>query len=212
MGWRGVGAAFALVCAIAGVPHAFAADISSVTTSPAQLDSFGIETYAAPPPQPYITPVQELRLGVFAHNTIHDEDAPVDVSIEVLSSPLRLWDTTNPWIAWFFYPRLNAGGMVNTGGGTSYGFLGLTWRIPIYGRFFFEGEFGGAVNNAPTYAKYDRVDMGCRFTFRESGGFGYQFTDAIDLIASIEHVSHATFCTHINPGLTQVGVRVGYKF
>ena len=54
--------------------------------------------------------------------------------------------------------------------------------------------------------------MGCALTFRELGGFGYQFNDNWDLIASIEHVSHATFCTHINPGLTQVGVRIGYKF
>ena len=33
--------------------------------------------------------------------------------------------------------------MINTGGKTSYGFTGLTWRIPIYKGFFFEGEFGG---------------------------------------------------------------------
>jgi lipid A 3-O-deacylase len=182
----------------------------------ARADVLAPETTVAPEatvaPQPYINPFEEVRVGAFAHNWIHDEGAPLDVSVEVLSSTLRVYDTTNPWVSWFFNPRLNAGGMINTGGGTSYGFAGLTWRIPIYRRFFFEGEFGGAVNNAPLHPEWNRVDMGCRFTFRESGGFGYQFTDHIDLIASIEHVSHATFCTHINPGLTQIGMRLGYKF
>ena len=51
-----------------------------------------------------------------------------------------------------------------------------------------------------------------RSTFAESGGFGVQLTSNIDIIASVEHNSHATFCTHIDPGITDVGVRVGYKF
>ena len=210
MGWREIGFVIGLAGAVAGLGDAQAADIASVTGAPTSVDSYGLDVPQAQ--QNYITPIQEVRVGVFAHNWIHDEGAPVDVSIEVLSSTLRLWDTTNPWISWFFNPRLNAGGMINTAGGTSYGFVGLTWRIPIYQRFFFEGEFGGAVNNSPLRPEWNRVDMGCRFTFRESGGFGYQFNEHFDLIASIEHVSHATFCTHINPGLTQLGVRVGYKF
>ena len=203
MGSRGVGIALGLACAAFGAAGARADVLAPETT---------VAPEATVAPQPYVNPFQEVRVGAFAHNWIHDEGAPLDVSVEVLSSTLRLYETTNPWISWFFAPRLNAGGMINTGGGTSYGFAGLTWRIPIYGRFFFEGEFGGAVNNAPLHPEWNRVDMGCRFTFREFGGFGYQFTDHIDLIASIEHVSHATFCTHINPGLTQIGMRLGYKF
>jgi lipid A 3-O-deacylase len=102
--------------------------------------------------------------------------------------------------------------MINTGGKTSYAFTGLTWRIPIYWRFFFEGEFGGSVNNGPEHPEVGRIFMGCPINFRESGGFGVQLTSNIDIIASVEHNSHATFCTHIDPGITDVGVRVGYKF
>lgn len=212
MSWRALGIALGLVCATTAFPQAFAADISAVTANPAPVNSEGIEVYAPPPVESFKL-VNEARVGVFAHNWIHDEAAPVDVSVELLSSPVRLWNTTNPWIAWFFNPRFNIGGMINTTDhGTSYGFAGLTWRIPIYQKFFFEGEFGGAINDAPLHPVIGRVDMGCRLTFREFGGFGYQFTDNIDLIASIEHVSHATFCTNINPGLTQVGARIGYKF
>ena len=169
-------------------------------------------------PIPGFSFLDETRVGVFAHNWIHDEGAPVDLSVEALSSPLSFpgynsaWIAGNPWVSWFFDPRLNIGAMINTGGKTSYAFGGFTWRIPIYRKFFFEGEFGGAVNNAPSWHEPGRVDMGCTITFRESGGFGYQFSENWDAIASIEHVSHATFCGKTNPGLTQVGLRVGYKF
>ena len=169
--------------------------------------------------QPYVfQPLDEVRVGAFAHNWIHDENAPVDVSIEALSSPLAFpgynsaWVVGNRWVSWFFDPRIHSGGMINTGGKTSYAFTGLTWRIPIVGKFFFEGELGGAINNAPHWNEPGRVDMGCNVTFRELGGFGYQFNPNWDLIANIEHVSHATFCGKTNPGLTQVGLRIGYKF
>ena len=191
-----------------------AAGLAPASTSAADLGAAPSDVL-----QPYVfEPVDEIRLGAFAHNWIHDENAPVDVSVEALSSPLAFpgynssWVVGNPWVSWFFDPRLNVGGMINTGGKTSYAFGGFTWRIPIYGKFFFEGELGGAVNNAPDWHEPGRVDMGCAVTFRESGGFGYQFNEHFDLIASIEHVSHASFCTHINPGLTQVGARIGYKF
>ena len=157
--------------------------------------------------------LDEARVGVYAHNWIHDENSPVDVSGELLSSPIGYPNNIGgQWFSWFFNPRINIGAMINTGGKTSYGFTGLTWRLPIYKGFFFEGELGGAVNTSPLRDEGDRVNTGCRFDFRESGGFGYQFNEHWDLIANIEHISHATFCTHINPGLTQVGARVGYKF
>jgi lipid A 3-O-deacylase len=194
-----------LVLAALAVQPATAADMSSL----------GIDTTPppAPEPAPYINFFQELRLGVFAHNWIHDEGAPVDVSVELLSSALPLpGPSDNPYFGWFFRPRINVGGMINTGGKTSYAFTGLTWRIPIYGPVFFEGEFGGSVNNGPEHPEEDRIFMGCPINFRESGGFGVQLTSNIDIIASVEHNSHATFCTHIDPGITDVGVRVGYKF
>ena len=88
--------------------------------------------------------------------------------------------SVDQWFSWFFDPRINIGAMINTGGKTSYGFTGLTWRIPIYKGFFFEGEFGGAVNTSPLRDEPGRVNTGCRFDFRESGGFGYQFNEHWD--------------------------------
>ena len=167
----------------------------------------------APGPTTWINFLDEARFGVYAHNWIHDEGAPVDVSGELLSNPIGYANNIGGrWFSWFFNPRINIGAMINTEGRTSYGFTGLTWRIPIYQGFFFEGEFGAAVNTSPLRDEPDRVNTGCRWDFRESGGFGYQFNEHWDFIANVEHISHASLCTHINPGLTQVGARIGYKF
>jgi lipid A 3-O-deacylase len=54
--------------------------------------------------------------------------------------------------------------------------------------------------------------LGCPVTFRESGGLGFQITSNIDIVGSIEHVSHADLCGRTNPGLSSFGLRVGYKF
>ena len=111
-----------------------------------------------------------MRVGAYAHNWIHDEGSPVDVSGEILTSPIGYPNNIGgQWFSWFFNPRINIGAMINTGGKTSYGFTGLTWRIPIYKGFFFEGEFGGAVNTSPLRDEPDRVNTGCRWDFRESG-------------------------------------------
>ena len=86
-----------------------------------------------------------------------------------------------------------------------------TWPRPGY-----EALLRGRVRRRPQQrgpdATLGRVDMGCTLTFREFGGFGYQFSETCDVIASVEHVSHASFCSGTNPGLTQVGVRIGYRF
>jgi hypothetical protein len=215
MGWRvDLGASFgcaAVACLMCGA--ASAADF----VAPALTGANPSPVIAAPPDYSF-WPFQEVRLGVFDHNPVHNESAPVDVSFEILSSPIVFpgYDNpsiaSNPWINWFFNPRLNVGAMVNTEGKTSYAFGGANWRIPIWGPIFFEGEFGGAVNNAVRRPTYDRVDMGCPVTFRESGGFGYQFNANFDVIFSVEHISHLSFCSKRNPGITDFGVRVGYKF
>jgi len=37
-------------------------------------------------------------------------------------------------------------------------------------------------------------------------------TANIDVLASVEHISHAGLCGKTNPGLTDIGLKVGYKF
>lgn len=152
-----------------------------------------------------------VRLGAFAHNIGMREDGEVDVSVHVVTSRLGATSAAPTDFADFLLkPRLHAGVMANTAGDTSYAYAGLTWRADLFAGFFSEFEFGGAYNN---YAEApDRIDMGCHVTFRESAGLGYRFGEHIDLIASIEHASHAHLCGETNPGITNVGMRLGYRF
>src|SRR5574337_408751 len=84
----------------------------------ALADDFPIPALTGAAPAPVVAPApysfwpfEELRLGVFAHNVIHDESAPVDVSIEVLSSTLSFpgYDSpaiaTKPEVNWSFHHR-----------------------------------------------------------------------------------------------------------
>lgn len=152
-----------------------------------------------------------VRVGAFAHNTGMEEEGDVAVSGHVMTSRIGATSATpESFVDFLLTPRLHAGFMANTAGNTSYGYAGLTWRADLIAGFFAELEFGGAVNNfkdAP-----DRIDMGCHLTFRESAGLGYRFSEHFDLIASVEHASHADLCDAENDGVTEVGVRLGYRF
>lgn len=184
---------------------------AALALSSAGAADLGIETPTLPAPA-YFTLFQELRVGAFAHNPVHNEDAPVDLSLETISSPLGLANFSNPYVNWFLNPRINFGAMINVEGKTSYAFGGFNWHLPLYGPVFFEGEFGGEVNDGVRAVTPDRVDLGCVATFRESGGFGVQISPKVDVILSVEHISHAGLCGKQNPGITDFGFRVGYKF
>lgn len=152
-----------------------------------------------------------VRIGAFAHNVGMEEEGDVAVSGHLLTSRIGA-STSSPqsFVDFLLTPRLHAGFMANTAGNTSYGYAGLTWRADLFAGFFTELELGGAVNNykeAP-----DRIDMGCHVTFRESAGLGYRFSEHFDLLASIEHASHANLCDEANEGVTEIGVRLGYRF
>jgi lipid A 3-O-deacylase len=156
---------------------------------------------------------QEVRIGGFVDNSVHREATAAMASVETLSSPITLYPSPNVWLGSLFAPRFDAGVMLNTLGLTSYAFAGLNWRTPPVYPVFLEVGLGGAVNNS-TDDPHDmtRTDLGCPVTFRESGGLGWQITDRVDLVGSVEHISHANLCNRINPGLTSVGLRLGYRF
>ncbi len=156
--------------------------------------------------------LQEVRVGGFYDDPRPRESPSAVGSIEGLSAPVMFYGGGNPFFAAFLNPRLNLGAMVSLRGGTSYVFSGVNWRAPVFAGLFAELEFGGALNDSASHIEPGRLDLGCPVTFRESGGVGYQITANFDVIASVEHVSHASLCGRNNPGLTSYGLRVGYHF
>ena len=85
-----------------------------------------------------------------------------------------------PWFSWFFNPRINIGGMINTGGEDELRLHRLHLAHPDLKGFFFEGEL--APRSTPRRCRDEpgRVNTGCRWDFRELGGFGYQFNEHWD--------------------------------
>jgi hypothetical protein len=195
---------------------AVAATLACLATLPARAADAPAPEAPAVSPYGNIEPfqfVQEVRLGVFGDDTVHrEQDAPM-ATIQALTSPVVFYQSNNPLLQTIFAPRFEAGAMINTYGLTSYAFAGLNWRTPQWGPLFLEVGFGGAVNDA-TDNPHDmrHTDLGCPVTFRESAGIGWRITDRIDVVASIEHISHANLCSNQNPGITSAGLRVGYRF
>lgn len=156
--------------------------------------------------------VDEVRLGVYDHasdmfETSHETSDP-DINAEMLfASP--------GWLSWAWAPRPLIGANINTGGGTSIAYAGLAWDYYLTQTLFVEGTFGGAIHNGETSGlnngTRDRTNYGCRGMFHESASVGYSLTEHSSLMLTIDHMSNLSLCD-VNPGLTDIGVRYGYKF
>jgi len=154
--------------------------------------------------------VDELRLGGYYTNPDQAERGAL-VQIEAVFSQFITHDFGNTYVNAVLLPRIHVGANINVTGDTSAGYAGLTWQFPVYGPLFLEGTFGGAVHNGELdNAPRDRQQLGCPILFRESGSIGLGF-EKFSILGTIEHMSNAGFCSE-NDGLTNVGVRIGYKF
>ena len=160
--------------------------------------------------------VSEFRAGFLAHSV--DERGPngeilnftnwEDVTFEVLF--------TSPDIdafRWIGSPKPNLGGTLNFNGRESMAHLGLTWQAQIFDSpFFIEGTFGAALHNgALSGAAAPARNLGCSLMFYESAGLGMDVADNMRVMLAWEHASSANLCSP-NQGLTNVGLKIGYKF
>jgi hypothetical protein len=154
----------------------------------------------------------EIRGGVFAHSvdeSVFDASRIEDANVELLFAIPSLDAITN-----LGQLRPHVGATLNFGGLESMVYAGMSWTIPIpQTPLFVEGSFGGAIHNgAVTGAAAPARDLGCRVLFRESVSLGAMITDQASIMATIEHASHASMCSGQNRGLTNAGVRIGWKF
>lgn len=114
---------------------------------------------------------------------------------------------------WLGSPRPNLGGTLSLTGQESMIHLGLTWHVPIFELpIFIEGTFGGALNNG--YASNPPPGfraLGCNLMFYEQAGIGANIGDNVTATVTYEHTSNAGLCNP-NAGLSNVGLRLGWKF
>lgn len=80
--------------------------------------------------------------------------------------------------------------------------------------FFWELGLGGAVHTGPDQvspATRNHKGLGSRILFHEEIDVGYRITWRSNLSLFLDHISDANLTTH-NPGLTNLGVRMGFRF
>lgn len=158
-----------------------------------------------------------MRFGAVDHNAFLKKERPgglrnFDALAEMISRPLPVYATDSALMRALLDPRLALGSTLSLQRETTVVYGGLLWRLPLSGSVFAEAEFGGAYNNAPDRVVPGRIDLACPTTFHESIGFGLEIAPHVDLVADLEHSSHAHLCGRENPGLTNVGLKLGYRF
>jgi hypothetical protein len=158
--------------------------------------------------------VEELRGGVMAHSI--DQPGPngsppdfsriEDLNVELVFTPIAADEL-------FGSLRPNFGATVNFGGLESMAYAGLTWHLPVLSTpLFVEAGFGAAIHDgALRGAVAPARDLGCSVLFHEQLSVGYELGASASVMLTAEHASSADLCLP-NRGLTNVGVRLGWKF
>ena len=159
--------------------------------------------------------VDEVKIGFLAHDIglfePHVEDG-VDINFETLF-------VSPDFLGFIGSPRPHIGGWVNTAGNTDAGYFGLTWGITLLENLLAPGDgvfanasLGGAFQDGYTsIAPPGRKTLGSRALFRESLELGYQVTPVFSVSGFVDHMSNANLAPQ-NAGLTDAGVRFGFKF
>lgn len=101
------------------------------------------------------------------------------------------------------------GATINNRGYTSAMYIGLTWRLNLPADLFIDLTFGGGINNAEKKTPKKRQAVGSNLLFRESLSIGKHIGD-YTISIMVDHMSNARLAPP-NPGLTDFGMRVGYK-
>lgn len=162
--------------------------------------------------------LSEIRGGVYVHSAdepgnlfgVFSVERMQDVNVELLFDMPAM----NSWLAWGEL-RPHLGATLNFAGLESMVYGGVSWTVPIADSpVFAEASFGGAVHNGNTIgnAVYPARNLGCSLVFRQSVSLGVKLNDNASIMATAEHASNANLCDNGNRGLTNIGVRFGYRF
>jgi len=151
----------------------------------------------------------EVRFGVLAADLEPGggSDDGVALSVELLTpNHARSYS----FVENLLNPRFHVGGNFHTDDGVNQAYAGLTWNYYLTDSVFVESSFGGALHDGET-SGFSSNSYGCPVNFRESFSIGADITESISVMASVDHMSNAGLCDQ-NQGLTNAGVRIGYRW
>jgi lipid A 3-O-deacylase len=175
-------------------------------TAAASLLALAVAT--APPARAQIGWLDEAKLGIDAHDITlggQHQEPGADINGELLFTSPSLLSAIGR-------PRPHFGIAVNTAGATSYAYVGLTWTAAVFDRAFVSGALGGAVHDGEINGNVpNRKQLGSRILFHEYVEAGYRVTPVLSLSVFLDHMSNADLARH-NAGMTNIGLRTGFKF
>jgi cob(I)alamin adenosyltransferase len=155
--------------------------------------------------------IDEVRAGLFKQAI---DDAPHEgtaaLNLEVLGGRFP-GGYENSILNFLLTPRPHLGTTIAFGKTDEF-YWGVTWDAKLFERTFFEASFGGAAHDGPINT-FGEASYGCVVNFRESASLGYALTPQWRLLATLDHMSNAGLCNpNPNRGLTNAGVRLGYRW
>ena len=155
--------------------------------------------------------IDEVRAGIFKQAI---DDAPHEggpaLNLEVLGGRFP-GGYENSILNFLLTPRPDLGTTIAFGKTDEF-YWGVTWDAKLFDRTFFEATFGGAAHDGPIN-ELGHASYGCVVNFREGASLGYEFAPHLRVMAIIDHMSNAGLCNpNPNRGLTNAGVRLGYRW
>ena len=161
--------------------------------------------------------LSEIRGGIFSHSVdepgtfmgMLNAERVHDINVELLFDTPRLTE----WLT-LGELRPHLGATLSLGGLESMVYAGVSWTVPLFdSRVFVEAAFGGAVHTGKNIGPTPMPErsLGCSVLFHEAASIGVQLTENASLMATIEHASNANLCVD-NRGLTNMGIRLGWRF
>jgi hypothetical protein len=141
------------------------------------------------------------------------EDGDLDLHGEVLFQRPQ-WHFDNAILQFLLTPRPHISTSIHAGHGTSQASAGFAWDIYFYQTYFFEATFDLAFHNGftgdglpPDHLR----NLGCSPIGRQSFWLGKDIDQHWSVMLGIEHLDNFHTCK-ADQGLSNLGVRVGYKF
>lgn len=148
---------------------------------------------------------QEIKFGIMQHDFDtklgHRYEKGQNIIIEYLFDKMPNYIRAFPHI----------GASINNKGYTSNIYTGLTWQFDLKDLLTMEVSLGGGINNAERLEPKKKRALGSKLLFRESFSIGYLIDKTHSISIMIDHTSSADI-RKPNPGLTDIGIRYGFRF
>lgn len=168
-------------------------------------------------------PVEELRVGLMAHNTplLESKNANKEASPNVAGEVVF---ASPQFLSWAFAPRPYLSASLNTGGDTNFVAAGLEWQAQLGGMWMVQPGLGYAVHDGATNNPFPNGDpratvfnsenvlLGSEDLFRVSLAFSREMGPRWSAGLLWEHYSHGQILgENRNQGIDEVGLRLSRK-